>query len=242
MNNKSQHQKLDQLYFSLRANVVDYQEHINKALEQTGLGLSQLNRVFKKIYGETFLACLRRTALQEAAHQLKHTTLSILDIALNANYSGAGSFSHAFKKYFGSSPIKFRRDSHRTNNIFKIDGSKIKLQRIQNQNFIGLRHKGDYQMLQDAFVQLMQEAKLLFNINTLQVRPLVAYVDDPTISGCINNRAVIGFHSRDQDLKLSVQGDFEEFIWPGGDFLIYDYYGPYADINRAMLDANLHTI
>jgi hypothetical protein len=51
----------------------------------------------------------RRLLLERAAFQLSHTSASVTDIALDANYASLEAFTRAFRKAFRVSPSLYRR-------------------------------------------------------------------------------------------------------------------------------------
>jgi len=54
----------------------------------------------------------RRLLLERAAYQLAHTTMSVTDVALDANYSSLEAFTRAFRRAFRISPSRYRRVRH----------------------------------------------------------------------------------------------------------------------------------
>jgi AraC-like DNA-binding protein/uncharacterized damage-inducible protein DinB len=70
---------------------------------------TQFYRLFRAIVEETPVAMRRRLLLERAAWQLSHTTMSVTDIGLNANYGSLEAFTRAFRKAFRISPSLYRR-------------------------------------------------------------------------------------------------------------------------------------
>lgn len=67
------------------------------------------HRVFSGMVGESVMAYVRRLRLERAAHELKHGTKRVIEIALDAGYDTQESFTRAFKDAFGQPPGRFRR-------------------------------------------------------------------------------------------------------------------------------------
>jgi len=73
------------------------------------LSVSQMQRVFKSVYGETMYQYLKRYRLDRAADFLQDTEESVEEIAFMIGYQSSGKFSEAFKTQFGVTPILFRQ-------------------------------------------------------------------------------------------------------------------------------------
>jgi AraC family transcriptional regulator len=65
--------------------------------------------LFKETTGETPHQYVVRFRLEEAQKLLRETKLSTLEIALAIGYNSPSHFSAQFKRYFGVSPIQYRR-------------------------------------------------------------------------------------------------------------------------------------
>lgn len=70
---------------------------------------STLNKYFMAVYGEYIPSFLRTTRMKMAARLLRHSELSVGIIAGKTGYQHPGKFSQAFKKYYGMSPMAYRK-------------------------------------------------------------------------------------------------------------------------------------
>lgn len=70
---------------------------------------TQFYRVFRALIEETPGEMRRRLLLERAAWRLSRTTISITEIALDADYGSLEAFTRAFRRAFGSSPSIYRR-------------------------------------------------------------------------------------------------------------------------------------
>lgn len=70
---------------------------------------SQLTKCFKYIYGMTINECLQYTRMTKALELVTNTDFKVTDIALLVGYSNASKFSDAFKRFFGDTPVKYRK-------------------------------------------------------------------------------------------------------------------------------------
>lgn len=70
---------------------------------------SRFHALFRTAVDETPGAMRRRLLLERAAYQILHTSASITDVALDANYGSLEAFTRAFRKAFRMSPSIYRR-------------------------------------------------------------------------------------------------------------------------------------
>ncbi len=68
------------------------------------------HRAFCAAFGETPHAYRTRRRLERAARLLKETDAPVIDVCLDTGFESAGSFSTLFRRRYGTSPLKFRRD------------------------------------------------------------------------------------------------------------------------------------
>lgn len=73
-----------------------------------GRGIRHLERCFKASMQETPKSYYLGLRLQHARDLLRNTSLSVLDIAVEAGFSSRSSFSKAFRRRFGHSPLDHR--------------------------------------------------------------------------------------------------------------------------------------
>ncbi len=67
------------------------------------------HRIFKYIHSETLNEYITRQRIEKSASNLLHTTLKISEISIAYGFNNNSSFTRAFKKYYGVSPIEFRK-------------------------------------------------------------------------------------------------------------------------------------
>lgn len=70
---------------------------------------TQFYRVFRALIDETPGEMRRRLLLERAAWSLSRTTISITEIALDADYGSLEAFTRAFRRAYGASPSIYRR-------------------------------------------------------------------------------------------------------------------------------------
>lgn len=74
-----------------------------------GVSPFHLERVFKKVTSESPRQLLERIRIEKAAHLLKHTNASNLEISLKTGFQSTSTFYKAFRNSFQSSPSEFRK-------------------------------------------------------------------------------------------------------------------------------------
>jgi AraC-like DNA-binding protein/uncharacterized damage-inducible protein DinB len=70
---------------------------------------TQFYRIFRALIEETPGEMRRRLLLERAAWRVSRTTVSITEIALDADYGSLEAFTRAFRRAFGASPSVYRR-------------------------------------------------------------------------------------------------------------------------------------
>lgn len=72
------------------------------------LSVRQVSRIIKKEYGRSFVEMLNDKRMSVAAILLKKSTLSVSDIIQELNFETENYFYRMFKKYYGTTPLKYR--------------------------------------------------------------------------------------------------------------------------------------
>lgn len=77
-----------------------------------GVSTTIFKECFKEMFQFTPYEYLRKMRMNQAAHNLINTDLSILEIGLMLGYENASNFTRAFKKNYGLLPKDFRKKNH----------------------------------------------------------------------------------------------------------------------------------
>ncbi len=91
------------------ANSLDTPAKTQDLARQAYQSRTQFHRLFRTVIEETPAAMRRRLLLERAAYQLAQTSMSVTDVALDANYGSLEAFTRAFRKAFRISPSLYRR-------------------------------------------------------------------------------------------------------------------------------------
>lgn len=79
--------------------------------EECGVSKQYVMRVFKKCYGVTVTEYINGYKLQKAADLLRYTALGVGEIAYSLGYGEPYYFCRLFKRKFGVSPARYRKNS-----------------------------------------------------------------------------------------------------------------------------------
>jgi AraC-like DNA-binding protein len=77
---------------------------------ELSLNATTMKRAFKELFGVPIYAYHRNLCLERAAAMLRDTSNTIAEIAIDNGYSGSISFCDAFKRRYGTSPGRYRRN------------------------------------------------------------------------------------------------------------------------------------
>ncbi|MDO4356057.1 MAG: helix-turn-helix transcriptional regulator [Clostridia bacterium] len=81
---------------------------VEQLAREHGISASQLQKVFKALYGMPIYAYLREYRLERAAVALLQTDRPVTEIALEAGFTNPGKFSECFRRRYGQSPSRYR--------------------------------------------------------------------------------------------------------------------------------------
>lgn len=94
---------------SLRSKISMSKKLIDYALE-LNISPTHLNRVCKKVTGDSASKVMQETVIMESKKLLLYTNLNISEIAFKLHFKSTSHFSKYFKKYAGINPKKFKKD------------------------------------------------------------------------------------------------------------------------------------
>ena len=82
---------------------------LRELARQVGLNKDKLNQGFRREFGTSVFACLRRQKMETAQRLLEANDMNVTEVAYSLGYSQPGTFSRAFKQYFGVNPKTYLR-------------------------------------------------------------------------------------------------------------------------------------
>lgn len=86
---------------------------ISEVAQHAGLSERQLQRLFRRILGQTVQQFIIATRIHTAGHELLHSERSINEIALRMGFHDQSAFSNAFRGVTGLSPRAYRQRAER---------------------------------------------------------------------------------------------------------------------------------
>ncbi|MEI5993614.1 helix-turn-helix domain-containing protein [Candidatus Enterococcus mansonii] len=124
MNNQTKELISRQAYIRLINKTEDYIEQnlkeslsLKKLAEHAKLSEFHFHRIFKRYSTETINEFVTRVKIERAAIFLcVSPKISITTVAMEYGYGDSSSFSRTFKKHFGVSPIKYRKQQELSRN------------------------------------------------------------------------------------------------------------------------------
>lgn len=82
---------------------------IDEAAESLRMSRRSFTKLFSEVTGQTWLAYVRKLAINHAKHQLAQTNLSIASVAFEAGFNDLSTFYRQFKSQVGVSPKVYRK-------------------------------------------------------------------------------------------------------------------------------------
>lgn len=89
----------------------DRQVSVEEIAEEIGVSANHLRRVYRSVHGCTIRDAALKARMARARRLLSETHLPIIEIALALGYEHHASFSTAYRKEFGETPMRTRRRS-----------------------------------------------------------------------------------------------------------------------------------
>lgn len=229
------------------------QRHLDEPLELNELAAIayfspfHFHRVFRGLVGESLMEHIRRLRLERAAHRLRTTGRSILDIALEAGYETHESFTRAFRSQFGLAPSSAREGvcltetaGHRSGVHYQPRGGipkfkpltqggtamDVKIVKRQPTRVAFVRHIGPYQECEEAWHKLCAWAGPRGLLGPGAAMIGISY-DDPEVTPPekIRYDACVTV-----DDKVEPEGEIGVQTLPGGDYAMTVHQGPYEKL------------
>jgi len=203
-----------------------------------GLSPFHFHRVFRVAFGENLSAFVTRHRLQRAAHELRYSTRSITEIALDCGYESPSAFGRVFARAFALSPSAYRAAGDVAPRVpasfvpLASDFVEPRIEEYAPREALALRHVGPY----DGVGIVMDK---LYAIAVRRAffpgaRVLALSYDSPDLE---DHEAL----RLDACVTLSPHGDVDgarrdglrDVVIPGGRYAVFRHRGPYQRITHA---------
>ncbi len=103
-------QQRERLAQYIDANLTDYSLCLSSAAEHMHMSIYTLSRLFKELVGQGFKEYVTGKRLEMAFGLLQSTDCSVTEIANKVGFENATYFSSVFKKHYGFSPTKVKKN------------------------------------------------------------------------------------------------------------------------------------
>ena len=231
--------------------LIDMQRHLDRELSleslarQYGYSPFHFHRFFSIAVGETPKQHVDRLRLERAAYKLAITDKTVLEIALSVGFKHHETFSRAFKRTFGCSPIDYRRackaaqaDRLERNRGFRGQGcelSDVRFVSLPAMTLLAIRRHGGYADCPVPFLDgdefwndLVDWAKR----KQAPYHPLAIAIsyDDPTLTPKALQRLDACIPAAG---NVKAEGRIRRLDFAGGRYGGIEHTGPLATIDQA---------
>jgi AraC family transcriptional regulator len=212
---------------------------IHRLAEEAYLSPYHFHRVYVAMVGETLADTLRRRRLHMAAVALVTSTQPIAKIAERAGYAHVQAFARIFRDGYGITPTQYRLHGqlsaalHRAaqplaKEHFMFNLKDVRIESVPSAYVIALEHRGDYQTIGHSFEKLCAWAagKGFFRNDS---RSWGIYYDDPSSkpkSDLVSEACV------EAPANERGEGSFRAITTPGGKCAVFEFTGPYSDLEK----------
>ena len=205
------------------------------------------HRKFKEITGESVKSCLRRLRFEKAVIEIRGSKKPITEIAFDSGYETLESFSKAFKKRMGISPLELRnKDSWygktlSYSHIHYLEESNIsdwinssdleasmlvKIINLPAMKFLCMENIGDYWKLPDTwskFKKILRENKIQTDSSFF----MTIFFDHHNDIPMNEKKSYVGNKYRDME---NLPEGVTEYDFPGGKYAVFVHMGSYDEI------------
>jgi len=158
-----------------------------------GFSVFHFHRIFSAMVGETLGEHLLRLRMERAAFELTYSSRSIPDIAFSAGYETHESFTRAFRKRFGQTPSRYRKETRCPGErgssptlrvVIQRQGGKpmeVKIEQFEPMTIVSVRYTGPYAGCGAAWEKLCSSPRNSAGIGPKTLFLGISY-DDPDIT------------------------------------------------------------
>lgn len=83
---------------------------LDELARQVGLNRSQLNALFRRVFGDTVFGMVRKARLECARKMLEDGNRTVTEVAYECGFSSPSHFTGSFSKHFGTTPKQYQSE------------------------------------------------------------------------------------------------------------------------------------
>lgn len=83
--------------------------NLGEIAREVGMNKDKLNQGFHKLFGTSVFGCFRQQKMEVAKRLLEDREMNVTEVAYSLGYSQPGTFSRAFKQYYGINPKAYHQ-------------------------------------------------------------------------------------------------------------------------------------
>lgn len=218
---------------------VDEPLDIHRLAEEAHFSPYHFHRVYVAMIGETLAETIRRRRLHMAAVALIASSTPVAKIAERANYSTVQAFTRAFRDAYGLAPAQYRLHGKLSTALRRASQSQSKEHSMFSLNDVVIRtlpsirvaaleHRGDYQQIGHSFEKLAAWAAGKGFLRD-DIRSFGIYYDDPSSKP---TAALVADACIEAPAGIDGEGALRILQTPGGKCAVFEFTGPYAELER----------
>ena len=194
------------------------------------------HRIAKAYLGEPVGSFISRVRVETAAKALRYSDMAISDIAYKVGYDTPSSFSRAFVKFYGVSPMEYRKIKNYYIMVQVLQKTKVKLSRakvveLEPKTVLFISATGMYEpdIFHDSFQKMWVEVKQQ-DAFSAGIEHIGLYYNNPSITADENIRYDICLRVC-KSVKPNCNIGVKEIM--GGRYALFTYIGEYNMIGAA---------
>lgn len=189
------------------------------------------HRLFRAYIGESLHQYIKRLRLEAAAGKVILSKKTITEIGLDSGYDNPSSFTKAFRKHMGMSPIEYREKDAQSQRKYSKQGKTMKVEFINTHDLplYFIREVGDYTTSTEAAWNKMDKFIEGAGLDRTKLRYFGIGHDNPDIteSEKIRFDACINY-----DGELNRSGVSGHQTFEGGNYAVFTHHGSHSNLEQ----------
>lgn len=199
---------------------------------ESGFSMWHFHRITRAFLGEPLWAYIVRMRLENAARLLRHSELTVSEIAYRVGYDVPSSLSKAFRQTYGISPSQYRKSKNfsimRPMQVNPDLDISMEVRHVEDCDIIYIRLTGAYGTLDYPGTWRRLWPYLLENGITDWCPDFICvFYDDPKVTEPSRLRTDVCFTT---PRPLPEKGEIGSRTLRGDKYAVFSYTGPYANL------------